>query len=248
MPQQALCYILADVHLQPDPQHPVNQLFHQFLTRLAPQADEIYILGDLFESWVGDDIELSRYQTEINLLKQVSDQGTHLHIAYGNRDFLMRGLFERATGADVIRQDIIIETIQGTPFLLLHGDTLCTDDVSYQKMRRWLHKPWIQWLFLHLPQKTRLKIADSMRKNSGQATASKSQQAMDVNLQTVKTILAEHKFIEHMIHGHTHRPHRHATHLKSGDKTRWVVGDWHPQSAKFIQIKNGQPEFIQYSG
>jgi UDP-2,3-diacylglucosamine hydrolase len=251
LPQQALCYILADVHLQPDPQHPVNQLFHQFLTRLAPQADEIYILGDLFESWVGDDIELNRYQTEINLLKQLSEQGTQIYISYGNRDFLMRKDFEQATGALLIRQDITIRTIQDTPLLLLHGDTLCTDDLGYQKMRHWLHKPWIQWGFLQLPKHTRLKIAQSMRKRSGMATASKSNQIMDVNQQAVEILFNQYPSIEHMIHGHTHRPaeHRtakaHATDLFD-KKTRWVVGDWQPELAQLIEIKNGQPKLIRF--
>jgi len=246
--QANLSYVLADVHLQPDSQHPINQLFHQFLTNLAPQAQEIYILGDLFESWVGDDIGLKIYANEINALKSLADQGTKIYITYGNRDFLMREAFEEASGAILIKQDIIDRQIQTTNFLLLHGDTLCTDDQSYQKMRRWFHRVWVQWLFLKLPKKTRLNIANAMRQKSKQQTANKHTTIMDVNPQAVESLYQQHPTIAHIIHGHTHRPAQHTTKLSFKNKTRWVLGDWQPKHATLIKIENGQPTLFSFTG
>ena len=241
MSDKAVCYILADVHLQPDPHHPINVLFLNFLKHQAKRAHHVYILGDLFEAWVGDDIGLSTYTEAINALHNLSQQGTKLSIAYGNRDFLMRSAFAKATGARLITQDVIVETIQSIPFILLHGDTLCTDDAHYQKMRRWFHKRWIQGIFLALPKRKRLNIAHKMRQQSGKATATKSAMIMDVNPKAVDTLFQKYPSSQHMIHGHTHRP---ACHTMPDDKTRWVLGDWHPNSAKIIKIENGLIEMM----
>jgi UDP-2,3-diacylglucosamine hydrolase len=244
LPSNTLCYILADVHLQPDSHHPINQLFLHFLKHHAPHANQIFILGDLFESWVGDDIGLTIYQHEISALQALSQKDIAITILYGNRDFLMGKAFAKASGARLIKNDVLLETIQGNPFILLHGDTLCTDDQPYQKMRRWFHKPWVQWLFLALPKRKRLDIANKMRQQSGKATATKSATIMDVNLQAVDTLFLQYPSCQQMIHGHTHRP---AQHLTPNGKTRWVLGDWHPQAAKLIKIENGLTEMMTIS-
>lgn len=236
-------YLLADVHLQPDTQHPINQAFLSFINQQAPQADSIYILGDLFETWVGDDLGIPLYQTEIKALKSLTDSGTKLYIGYGNRDFLMREAFWHATGAEFIKDEYIAQ-IQGLECLLLHGDSLCTDDKNYQRMRHWFRKPWVQWLFLHLPKKTRLKIAQKLRQQSGKYGQYKQANIMDVSNQAVENLYAQHPNIKHMIHGHTHRPAHHHLKINGLDKQRWVLGDWRPET-QIIKISNQQISLIK---
>ena len=240
----SICYLLADVHLQPDSRHPINQHFLQFLAKDAPKAQQLYILGDLFETWVGDDIGLTSYAEEIQALRSLSDQGTALYIGYGNRDFLMREKFYQACGAQALA-DIAPTQIQGQSYLLLHGDSLCTDDQAYQNMRRWFHKPWVQWLFLHLPKSTRLKIAQKLRQASGQQSQTKNQQIMDVAPQAVNALFDAFPHINHMIHGHTHRPAHHQFTLHQQTKHRWVLGDWRPE-ARILKIENGQPGLVDF--
>lgn len=236
-------YVLADVHLQPENHHPINQAFINFIRQQAPQANSVYILGDLFETWVGDDLSIPLYQTEISALKTLTDSGTKLYIGYGNRDFLMRQAFWQATGAEFIKDETLTR-IEGVDCLLLHGDSLCTDDEDYQRMRHWFRKPWIQWLFLHLPKKTRLKIAQKLREQSGRQAQNKQADIMDVSIQAVEDLYARHPQIEHVIHGHTHRPAHHRFMLNGNQKQRWVLGDWRPES-EIIKITNQQISLIK---
>ncbi|WFE68427.1 UDP-2,3-diacylglucosamine diphosphatase [Thiomicrospira sp. R3] len=239
------CYILADVHLQPDTQHPINQAFRSFLTLWASQADAIYLLGDLFEAWVGDDLGLETYAQDIGAIKALSQQGVQVFIGTGNRDFLLKKAFYRATQSQAL-DDISIQTIQGTDFILLHGDQLCTDDLQYQKMRRWFHNPLIQWLFLKLPKTQRNKIGQQLRAKSATYSQQKPQQIMDVSNQAVETLLNKHPNIEHLVHGHTHRPAIHHLEINEQTKTRWVLGDWRPE-ARILKIENGQPGLVPFN-
>ena len=228
----------------PDSQHPINRHFHNFIDHQACLADEIYILGDLFETWVGDDIGLTQYQTEIQRLKKLVQQGTRLYIGFGNRDFLMQHPFWLQTGARKL-EDIECLTIQNIKILALHGDLLCTQDVHYQKMRRWFHKPWVQWLFLHFPKKWRLKIADKLRQQSTQSSQQKTDKLMGVSDQAVEALFEDYPQCHLMVHGHTHRPARHDLQIDGRQVTRWVLGDWRP-NAKIIKIENGDLELIEY--
>lgn len=237
-----LTYLLADVHLQPDKHHPINQAFVAFLNHQACWADEVYILGDLFETWVGDDLSIPLYQAEIEALKALTAQGITLYIGYGNRDFLMRQAFWQASGAQFI-DDETVKNIQGTNYLLLHGDRLCTDDLDYQRLRTWFHKPWVQWCFLHLPKKTRLNIAQNLRRQSGKHAQQKTAQIMDVSAQSVQKCFADHADVDHIIHGHTHRPACHTIEINGQLKHRWVLGDWRPE-AKIIKIENAQISLV----
>ncbi|WP_038125911.1 UDP-2,3-diacylglucosamine diphosphatase [Thiomicrospira pelophila] len=239
----SLSYVLADVHLQPEHHHPINQAFLNFIRQQAPQANSVYILGDLFETWMGDDLSLPLYQTEISALKTLTDSGTKLYIGYGNRDFLMRQAFWQATGAEFI-EDETLTRIEDVDCLLLHGDSLCTDDKGYQRMRHWFRKPWIQWLFLHLPKKTRLKIAQKLRQQSGNQAQNKPANIMDVSSQAVTDLYARHPKIEHVIHGHTHRPAHHCLKIGDIEKQRWVLGDWRPE-AQIIKISNQQISLVK---
>lgn len=230
------------MHLLPDSQHPINKRFQSFIHHQACQANELYILGDLFETWVGDDIGIAQYQTEINLIKQLTQQGVRVYIGFGNRDFLMGNAFWQATGASKL-DDIEIINIQGQSLLILHGDLLCSDDIHYQKMRRWFQKPWLQWLFLKLPKKTRLNIARKLREQSSRQSYQKPSSIMDVSDHAVMDLFQRFPQTSTMIHGHTHRPNQHQITVNGQPKTRWVLGDWRPD-AKVIKIENGQIEFI----
>lgn len=220
---------IADVHLQPDATHPLNRAFLGFLQTEAAQAEALYILGDLFEMWVGDDIGLTQYAEIVDALKRLHNQGVKLHLQFGNRDFLMRRRFWQASGIQPLKQPDTL-TLYGHHLLLLHGDSLCTDDKAYQKMRRILRNPLVMWLFLRLPKQKRLQIGLNMREKSRRFSANKAENIMDVNLSAVRALFAEHPQTRHLIHGHTHRPAHHILESNGEHKHRWVLGDWHTQA------------------
>lgn len=229
---------IADVHLQPDDNHPINLAFSEFLATQAPQADALYILGDLFEMWVGDDIGLPLYKTVIEQFKSLTDTGLPIYLLFGNRDFLMRRKFWQATGIQPLSDPKSIE-LYGLPVLLMHGDSLCTDDREYQKMRKILRFPLVTWLFLKLPKQRRLKIGESMREKSRRFSQNKPENIMDVNPQAVTQVLQQHPKVRHLIHGHTHRPGHHAVKIDGESKHRWVLGDWRPQT-QILRIDHDQ--------
>lgn len=236
--------IVADIHLQPVPHHPINDTFLNFLQNEAPKADALYILGDLFEMWVGDDIGLEIYAPFISKFKQLTDNGLNIFLQYGNRDFLMRKAFCKATGIKVI-EDITIASLYDEPYILIHGDSLCTDDISYQRMRKIFRNRFVQWFFLHLSRKRRLSIGHKMRKNSKEYSQDKPQQIMDVNQQALCEVFKRFPQATHMIHGHTHRPGHHTIEAEHKTLHRWVLGDWRPQ-AEVIKIDRSGPHFETY--
>lgn len=240
MPLVDLSYtlLIADIHLQPDETDPINQTFIHFLETEARHANALYILGDLFEMWVGDDIGLSQYQTEISALKQLSDSGVALYALYGNRDFLMRDAFWQATGITPI-QDVSLVKIYGLPVLLSHGDLLCTEDKGYQRMRRLFRHAWTQALFLWLPEKRRLAIGERLRQGSQSSSQQKPMHTMDVSDVAVKALFQKYPECNHLIHGHTHQPAHHQLNINHQNKHRWVLGDWRPQ-AQIIKLQSDQ--------
>ena len=236
--------VVADVHLQPDNTHPINQHFLHFLAHQATQADALYILGDLFESWVGDDVSIELYQTVIKAIKQLTQNGVNVYFQYGNRDFLMRDAFCQATGA--IKLDAIhLANLYGTQYIMLHGDELCTGDIEYQRFKKWVRNPVIQFLFLRLSQKRRLHIANTMRTRSKNESAAKQADIMDVNAKAVESLFESYPEIQHIIHGHTHRPQLHTVKINEQIKQRWVLGDWRPESKIMVISKQG-PALIDY--
>lgn len=216
---------IADIHLQPDPQHPINRAFRAFLQQEATRANALYILGDLFEMWVGDDIGLVTYAEEIAALKQLTDSGVAVYIQFGNRDFLMRKAFWQATGAHNLKQPQMLE-IYHQHYLMLHGDSLCTKDKAYQRMRLLLRNPLVTWLFLRFPAEKRLKIGETMRANSQKHNLNKAENIMDVSESAVQQLLQKHPQATGIIHGHTHRPAHHEYTLNGKPSHRWVLGDW----------------------
>ena len=215
---------IADLHLSEARPDLTNAFIH-FLATKATQADELYILGDLFEFWIGDD-EQSPLQQQITLaLKTLSEQGCRLFYSHGNRDFMIGKRFARECGMTLLPPIYSCE-IAGERMLLLHGDQLCTDDEAYQRFRRITSWPWLQWIFLDLPLSRRVKIAQQIRQGSHKGKQQKSRSIMDVTPSSVNDCFAQHQATL-MIHGHTHRPMIHELSLDNGQKVRRIVlGDW----------------------
>ncbi|MFT8211069.1 MAG: UDP-2,3-diacylglucosamine diphosphatase [Symbiopectobacterium sp.] len=217
---------IADLHLNVH-EPAITAGFLRFLERDAQQADALYILGDLFDAWIGDDDPQPLHTTVAEALYQLQQCGVPCYFIHGNRDFLLGKHFAKRAGITLLPTEQVIEHY-GRRILIMHGDTLCIDDEAYQKYRRRVHNPVIQWLFLRLPLRLRLKMAAKMRAASQLANQNKSQQIMDVNQQAVLACLHAHN-INTLIHGHTHRPAIHTVVTEHGEAQRAVLGAWHEQ-------------------
>ncbi|HID00039.1 MAG TPA: UDP-2,3-diacylglucosamine diphosphatase [Piscirickettsiaceae bacterium] len=228
--------VIGDVHLQTEQTHPINQAFLRFLATQARQAHTLYIIGDLFERWLGDDIGLTEYAFAIDALRALTDSGVAVKLLYGNRDFLMREAFWDATGIQPL-PEVKHTTIHGHRVMLCHGDELCTLDTAYQHARRKLRNRFVQWLFLKMPKAHRQAIGARLRTRSQAETANKDPALMDVDEQTVLAWFNAWPDTPHLIHGHTHKPghHRYGNHHH-----RWVVGDWSAQGAILLVIDETQ--------
>lgn len=230
-------YFIADLHLSENRPH-LLALFRQFMQEQAPEAEKLYILGDLFDFWIGDD-EQSELISEVQqLIRHLTEQGVPCYFQHGNRDFLIGKKFANACGLTLLPTYHVID-LYGTPTLLCHGDTLCVDDVKYQQYRKKVHQKWRQWLFLHLPLKVRLKIAEKIRAKSRQDKQLKSTEIMDVNANFVQQMFAQFH-VTQMIHGHTHRQKHHEIppHFH-----RIVLGDW-GETSSLLEVTPHSIEFI----
>jgi UDP-2,3-diacylglucosamine hydrolase len=214
---------ISDLHLSPERPETVG-LFLRFLSRRAPSAHGLYILGDLFDTWIGDDDDTPPYPAVITALRQLSDSGTRLYFQHGNRDFLVGRRFARASGCTLLRDPMRMD-LCGTPTLLMHGDLLCTDDIAYQRFRRYARNPLLTRLFQLRSLEARRAIAADYRMRSGAATAAKPAEIMDVNQGAVERCLRRFG-ARQLIHGHTHRPARHDFLLDGAPATRWVLPEW----------------------
>ena len=220
--------LISDLHLSPA-QPALTTAFETFLHQQASQCEALYILGDLFEAWVGDDDPAPLAQAVIKNLKTLTEHGTRLYFLHGNRDFAIGRRFARETGCALLKE-LEVVNLYGEEVLLLHGDTLCTEDKEYQRARRLIRNPVLLAIMKRLPLKIRQQIAISGRKKSMAATGNKSDAIMDVSQQAVDSTLV-HYGVTNMIHGHTHRPCDHDIELNiEGHKQsarRIVLGDWH---------------------
>ncbi len=219
---------VSDIHLDAK-RSAVVDLFNQFLLQRALHADALYILGDLFEYWIGDDAPYQEYQDTFNALKRVTENNVSVYFLHGNRDFLVAQRFAEQTGVRLISEEYVA-TIYDQTILLMHGDTLCTDDTAYQNFRKKTHNKFLQWLVLLLPVKTRLNLAEKLRNTSTQAVAEKPADIMDVNQHAVEAALTRNKTTQ-LIHGHTHRPGIHEFSLNKQSYKRTVLGDWYTQGS-----------------
>ncbi|XBS70867.1 UDP-2,3-diacylglucosamine diphosphatase [Acerihabitans sp. KWT182] len=233
---------IADLHL--DQKEPaITAGFLHFLQRQAVQADALYILGDLFEAWIGDDDPAPLHREVAAALRTLHDRGIPCFFIHGNRDFLLGLRFAAACGMTLLPQERRLE-LYGRRILILHGDTLCTDDVRYQRYRRRINRRWLQQLFLALPLRWRLRIAERMRAGSRRANQTKSPDMMDVSPQAVAAA-AERYAVDWIIHGHTHRPAIHSLPLSSGQIHRAVLGAWHHQGS-MIKVSRESVELIEF--
>jgi len=214
---------ISDLHL--DSAFPeLTALFRHFMQTEATKAEHLYILGDLFEVWVGDDHNNKDYTDIAGDIHQLVDKGVPVSIMHGNRDFLLGNKFIKESGCKLVAEPAIID-LYGTPTLLLHGDSLCTDDIEHQKFRAESRSKLKQKVFLSLPLGTRHEIASKARKLSNSAKRLKSDDIMDVNTSAVEDIMREHG-VRNLIHGHTHRPAIHDLDIDGEKAQRIVLGDW----------------------
>lgn len=228
---------ISDLHLSTE-RPAINALFLDFLRTRAARAEALYILGDLFEYWIGDDVATQpEYQPLLAGLRALTQAGVPVFVMHGNRDFLVAQGFEQQTGCQLLPDPTVI-SLYGENTLLMHGDTLCTDDVAYLKFRLMVRNPdWVK-MFLSKTITERVAIVRDYREISKTATAAKKPEIMDVNQVAVETILRQHG-VRHLIHGHTHRPAQHRFELDGAPVRRTVLGDWYDQGSVLVCDPSG---------
>ncbi|WP_404339176.1 UDP-2,3-diacylglucosamine diphosphatase [Pseudoalteromonas mariniglutinosa] len=236
MPQS---YFIADLHLtehRPD----ISAAFYQFLKHkiISDDVDALYILGDFFEVWVGDDYQTSLSIEVAKQLTAVSNSGTKVYFIHGNRDFILREKYAKAASMTLLPEQIVID-LYGTPTVLLHGDEMCSQDLEYQKFRKKSRSWWWPKLMLAMPLWYRRKIARDAREKSKRSQAGKTQEILDVTESAVLATFAKHQ-VCNMIHGHTHRPNVHHYNLDGKTLTRTVLGDWYQQGSYLHVTPQGQ--------
>lgn len=215
---------ISDLHLEPE-RPAITALFLAFLEQRARLAEALYILGDLFEAWIGDDDDSELGQKVAAGLCTLAGSGVPVYFLHGNRDFLLGEHFAAVSGLRLLPESMVID-LAGEPVLLLHGDTLCIDDVDYQTFRSQVRDPAWQTRTLALPLAQRRALAGQMRETSRQATRQKAMDITDVNRDEVNRIMKQHQ-VERLIHGHTHRPAIHEWALDGHSMRRAVLGDWY---------------------
>jgi UDP-2,3-diacylglucosamine hydrolase len=223
---------ISDLHLTPDRPAATGALM-RFLHDTAPAAEALYVLGDLFEYWIGDDGLDQPFNREVaDAFRALADRGVRLSFIHGNRDFLIGSRFARESGMQLLSDPTLIN-LYGPPTLLMHGDTLCSDDVEYQKFRAMVRNPEWQQAFLAKPLAERVRMALDVRGQSEQAKQAKDMAIMDVAPATVEELLRSRAY-PRLIHGHTHRPARHEHFVDGRRCERWVLADWYEQGSYLL--------------
>ncbi|MEJ5043549.1 MULTISPECIES: UDP-2,3-diacylglucosamine diphosphatase [Pseudomonas] len=218
--------LISDLHLQEE-RPDITRAFLDLLATRARSAQALYILGDFFEAWIGDDA-MTPYQASIcQALRALSDTGTQVFLMHGNRDFLIGQAFCKAAGATLLPDPSVVE-LGGEPVLLMHGDSLCTRDEGYMKLRRYLRNPVSLWVLRHLPLRTRHKLARKLRSESRAQTRMKANDIVDVTPEEVPRVMQQHG-VHTLVHGHTHRPAIHKLMVGDAPARRIVLGDWDRQ-------------------
>jgi UDP-2,3-diacylglucosamine hydrolase len=230
---------IADLHLCTE-EPAITAGFLHFLQGEARDCDALYILGDLFEAWIGDDDPNPLHREIAAALKALPIPTFFIH---GNRDFLLGKRFARASGMTLLPEEQVL-SLYGHRVLIMHGDTLCTDDEGYQRFRAKVHQRWLQRLFLALPLRIRMRIAARMRADSKQANQHKSISIMDVNQQAVIDTMTRQQ-VRILIHGHTHRPAVHELVVQGESAQRVVLGAWH-ENGSMIQVDADGVQLIEF--
>jgi UDP-2,3-diacylglucosamine hydrolase len=229
---------ISDLHLSAE-RPATNELFLHFLAGEAREAAALYILGDLFEYWIGDEAAQSaEYRPLIEGMRGLADSGVPVFVMPGNRDFLMGADFERASHCKLLPDPTRIE-LYGTPVLLMHGDSLCTRDTEYMEFRRMVRDPAWQRALLAQSIAERVALARKYREISMATTATKRPEIMDVTPEEVDKVMRAHG-VRHFIHGHTHRPAEHVFALDGAPAYRTVLGDWYDQGSVLRVTPAGQ--------
>jgi UDP-2,3-diacylglucosamine hydrolase len=227
-------FVVSDLHL--DPAQPgIAAQFHAFLGGAARSGAALYVLGDLFEAWIGDDTPAHR--DTVSALRACADAGVSLYFMHGNRDFLLGQRFCAETGGELLTDPTVV-TAHGRRALLTHGDALCTDDTPYQRLRALVRDPVWTNQFLALSLAQRQALADEARAGSKAHTAAQQAMLMDVNPDTVGRVFRE-AGVDTIVHGHTHRPGVYRHEVDGRECTRIVTGDWHAQGSVLRWDANG---------
>jgi UDP-2,3-diacylglucosamine hydrolase len=240
-------YFISDLHLSIERPQQVG-LFSSFAKKVVHSGEALYILGDLFEVWIGDDdLTDALAKQVVSVLADVAKAGVKTYLMVGNRDFLIGRAFTEAANIALLRDPAMIE-LYGRKYLLMHGDTLCTRDLTYQGFRRMVRSDKWQTEFLDKPIDERRQLASQMRVQSEEAKGNKGRSTMDAVAETVEAVLQKTGYPD-LIHGHTHRPARHVHSVDGHPCTRWVLPDWYhvggylaisPDSIKMRRIEFDQ--------
>lgn len=229
--------LISDIHLserRPD----LTEAFQQFLSHRATKATELFILGDLFEVWLGDDDQTPLNKSIISSIRELADSGVSVFVMHGNRDFMIGKRFERESGAKLIDDPTVIE-LYGHELILSHGDSYCTDDITYQKTKKKIRNPIVLPILRNLPLSTRQKIAGNLRNKSAEDKQMVSADIMDVNAEAISDAFAKYD-VKIMIHGHTHRPCHHT----DNSVDRYVLGDW-DTTLWYIEVNDDGIQLIE---
>ena len=224
---------ISDLHLAPGRDR-VNRIFFRLLRDKARGAGTLYILGDLFDSWIGDDdLDEPLHGEVITGLRALSDDGCRVFLMHGNRDFLIGSSFAAAAGLELLEDPTVIELF-GERALLMHGDTLCTEDTAYQEFRSRVRNPEVQRDFLSKPLAARRAIALGLQQENAVTKQTKPAEIMDVTPGEAEQALRSYD-CRLLIHGHTHRPARHDVSVEGRRCERWVLADWH-EHGEILQV------------
>jgi UDP-2,3-diacylglucosamine hydrolase len=230
--------LLSDLHLSPD-RPDVAAAFDRFCAGPAREARAVYVLGDLFDWWIGDDQLREPFAAHVaEGLKGVTEAGVAVAVARGNRDFLLGERFAAATGTTIMPETLRLD-LGGAPTLLSHGDELCPADVEYQQYRAHTRNPRAQQRFLRLPYAGRRLFAAWLRRRSRRATADKNDAILDVDEAAVVAAFRHHD-VRRLIHGHTHRPATHLCNVDGIARERIVLPDWHDRG-HFLEWRDDGP-------
>ncbi|OEF17005.1 UDP-2,3-diacylglucosamine diphosphatase [Aliivibrio logei] len=219
---------ISDLHLCPT-RPEITTCFLDFMENEAVHAKELYVLGDLFEFWIGDDDNSSFSSLIKNAFTTLTNQGVHCFFIQGNRDFLLNKRFCKETGITLLADHTVID-VDGKKVLIMHGDTLCIDDVKYQEFRAKVHQPWLQWVFNRIPLFIRQRIVKNVQDKIKEKKQHKTLSIMDVTQSEVEKVMHE-EGVNLLIHGHTHRPDTHFFTVNDNQMTRIVLGDWYTQGS-----------------
>lgn len=224
--------VVADLHLTPA-QPAYSKAFAEFLAGPARKAAALYILGDLFDVWIGDDVGLRDHAAECAALRALTRAGVPVYLMHGNRDFMIGSAFAAQTGVELLPDPTRVELPDG-PAVLSHGDLLCTSDRRYQRYRKWVHRRGLQRLFLRLPVGVRRRLGGGLR---GASQAHRQREGMstinDVDDAAARAMLADQRCTR-LIHGHTHRPAQHSLELDGQPALRFVLADWRPTRMEYL--------------